>query len=148
MKINFLFSFLGDLSLIIAHELWRQECTLLMAQQQILGMIKIAVEQWLTLDWYKRLSCDCWVKSGLQREEIFLSLTGHNEWAGHKGNNSVAPMWLSEREDKPPCDPAVSFWESISTEKSHLLWSCQRLFRITGFHRDESCRQFPKVVME
>lgn len=45
MKINFLFSFLGDLSLIIAHELWRQECTLLMAQQQILGMIKMAVEQ-------------------------------------------------------------------------------------------------------
>lgn len=40
MKINFLFSFLGDLSLIIAHELWRQECTLLMAQQQILGMIQ------------------------------------------------------------------------------------------------------------
>lgn len=107
-----------DLYLIIAHELQRQECTFLMTQQQILALIpnRLRSRADLTPSWYKRPSCGCWVKSGLQWEEIFLSLTGHAEWAAGHDNSVVGPMWLSEREDE-----AATMWSGclILAEHQH-----------------------------
>lgn len=82
--------------------------------------------------------CGCWVQSGLQWEEIFLSPTGHTEWAGHKRNNSAGPMWLLEREDKPPRDLAVWIWWT-SVQKTLPRYGPVRVrFRLKKWSNDES----------
>lgn len=135
----------GFLYLIIAHELGREECACLMAQQQILVMIQnnVRAELTLALAWYKRPSCGWWVKSGLQWEEISFSPTGHTEWAGHK-HNTVDAMWLSEREDKPPCDQAVSFWESLDMQNLTQSASVGHCYSSVGFMVNFNLRMNPQ----
>lgn len=121
---------LTDLYLIIAHELQRQECTLLMAQQQILVMIQNNCRAELTLSWYKRPSCDCWVKSGLQWGDLFKSDWSHwMSWTKQCGPNVV----IRARRQ-------ATMWSGclIQGEHQHIKISlvCQSLFTTTGFHCD------------
>lgn len=78
------------------------------------------------------------VKSCLQREEIFLSLTGHAEWAGHTHKKKTrVTVWTqcgyqSEKTSRHVIWLSRSA-EGISTEESHSLWACQRWLPITGW---------------
>lgn len=45
--------------------------------------------------------------------------------------DSADPLWLLEREDKPPCDRAVWFFVGISTEQA-LIMGLSEIVLISG----------------
>lgn len=93
-----------------------------MAQQQIPDMTLR-----LTLALYKRPSLHCCVQWGLQRSSSFsLFFLVKSDSFTVNELDSVDPMELSEREDRPPCDQTDSF----HTRESSLVMV---MFPVTGF---------------